>query len=325
MPPSGEHLQFAYYESSLVVQFLVERFGFPKLQGVLRDLGEGMEINHALAKNTVGMDVLERDFDAYAKKIAIQLGPGLDWEQPGLGGQKIVRQGRNEKRTPPSPRPADSTGSADFDLASWAHEHPTNFYALMERAEELVENKAWSEAKPLLTRLIEACPESIGPKSAYAMLASTYRALGETNGERQTLARWASREDKASAAYLRLIELARNSGDWQDVALNARRLRAVNPLVPVVYRSLAEASEKLGDSRAAVDAYRAVLQLDAPDPAEVHYRMASLLYKSDEPEAHRHVLQALEEAPRYKDALHLLLELDKKEIPKPEAQKSRVY
>jgi len=325
MPPSGEHLLFAYYESSLVVQFLIERFGFAKLQAVLRDLGDGLEINQALAKNTVAMDVLEKDFDAYAKKVAMQLGPGLDWEQPGLVGRKSVRSAHDDKLPLAPPHAPEPAVSAEFDFESWAKTHPTNFYAMMGRAQALVEKKAWSEAKPILLHLIESCPESVGPKSAYGMLAAAHRALGETNEERHVLAKWAGRDDKAADAYSRLIELVRASGDWPEVALNARRLRAVNPLVPVVYRSLAESSEKLGDSRAAVDAYRAVLQLDPSDPAEVHYRMASLLHKSGDSEAHQHVLQALEEAPRYREALRLLLELDKNGTQSQETQKLRTY
>ncbi len=39
-PPSPMHLQFAYYQSSLVVEFLVERFGFEVIKAILADLGQ---------------------------------------------------------------------------------------------------------------------------------------------------------------------------------------------------------------------------------------------------------------------------------------------
>ena len=39
-PPSGEHLMFAYFESSLVVRYIVEKFGFDNLLKILRDLME---------------------------------------------------------------------------------------------------------------------------------------------------------------------------------------------------------------------------------------------------------------------------------------------
>src|SRR5262249_11388957 len=64
-PRSDLHLQFAYYESSLVVEFLVQRFGIEKLKAILRDLGEGTEINQAIAKQTLPMETLETEFEAF--------------------------------------------------------------------------------------------------------------------------------------------------------------------------------------------------------------------------------------------------------------------
>ena len=43
-PPSPVHLQFAYYESSLVVEYLVEQHGLETLKRILVDLGTGMPI-----------------------------------------------------------------------------------------------------------------------------------------------------------------------------------------------------------------------------------------------------------------------------------------
>src|SRR6267154_6570408 len=57
-PKSEMHLQFAYYESSLVVEFLVQKYGVEKLKAILRDLGEGVEINEAIAKELNGLNRL---------------------------------------------------------------------------------------------------------------------------------------------------------------------------------------------------------------------------------------------------------------------------
>ena len=64
------------------------------------------------------------------------------------------------------------------------------------------------------------------------------------------------------------------------VASDARRLLAVNPLIPAPYRQLARASEQLGEPDEALTAYRAVALLDDSDPAEVHYRLARLLQQA---------------------------------------------
>ena len=48
-PPTPRHLQFAYYESSLVVEYLAEKYGLETLKRILVDLGAGMPINDSLA------------------------------------------------------------------------------------------------------------------------------------------------------------------------------------------------------------------------------------------------------------------------------------
>jgi hypothetical protein len=54
------------------------------------------------------------------------------------------------------------------------------------------------------------------------------------------------------------------------------------------------------------------LKLDPPDAAGAHYQLARLLYRTGHPAAKRHLLQALEEAPRFREAHKLLLEMTSK-------------
>ena len=68
-------------------------------------------------------------------------------------------------------------------------------------------------------------------------------------------------------------------------------------------------SERLGDNDDAIKGYRAWLLMDPEDPAEAHFRLATLLFAKRDPNAKRHVLEALEAAPRYRDAQKLLLKI----------------
>jgi hypothetical protein len=120
------------------------------------------------------------------------------------------------------------------------------------------------------------------------------------------------------------MELSAAAGDWAAVVLNARRYLAVNPLIAPPYRFLAEAGEKVNDPHAAILACRALLQLEPSDPAEVHFRLARLLYSIDDPGARRHVLEALEEAPGYREALRLLLKMHQSPPPKVSALEPKV-
>jgi tetratricopeptide (TPR) repeat protein len=296
-PKSPLHLQFAYLQSSLVVEFIIGRFGLEKIRGILADLRQGAEINDALAKHTVPLETLESDFAVYAREKAEQLAPKLNFERP-----------------PPELLLPEAAG----ELLVWEKTHPDNFHLLRTKAQRAMQQQNWSEAKPLLERLVELYPGQKGSDSAYRSLAAAYRALGDTAGERRTLAEWAKVDDEATEGYLRLMELAAADKDWMAVALNAERYLGVNPLVPAPYRYLAQAAAEQGDDSTAVVAWRTLLELDVPERSDAHFHLARLLRKrGDTGEARRHVLQALEETPRYREALTLLLELNRESAAAP--------
>jgi len=177
------------------------------------------------------------------------------------------------------------------------------------QADRLLEEKNWSEAKPLLVKLVNLYPNSTGTESAYRKLATVYRALGETNAEKRILMQFAEKDDEAIDAYLRLMELSTEAQEWAAVQKYAGRYLAVDPLVAPPYRFLAQASEAAGQVPDAIGACQALLQLDPPNPAEVHFRLARLLYAKRDPAARLHLLQALEDAPRYREALRLLRQM----------------
>ena len=294
LPKSGEALQFAYLESSLVVEFIVQRYGLEQLKGILRDVGAGQEINSAIAAHTEPMPQLETDFAAYARQRADQLAPQLDWSKPA---------------------PALLQPGAEAKLADWIKSHPDTDWALNTRSNELMVAKQWTEAQALLQHYLALYPRQIGLNSAYAQLAIVDRVLGQTAAERTALSQWTELDDNAAAANLRLIELARADQDWPAERKAAERFLAINPLVVPPYRALSEADEKLGDLPGAIAAARSELDLGPSDPPEVHFQLARLLQRSHNPEARRQVLEALEDAPRFREALALLLEINSTPSP----------
>jgi tetratricopeptide (TPR) repeat protein len=282
-PKTPMHLQFAYYESSLVVEFLVQQFGLESLKQVLHDLGEGKSINQAIESHTASLIQFEKDFAEFARQRAEQLGPGLDWAEP---------------------KP-DDLAKED----TWISKHPRSRWGLTRDAKKLIAEKKWAEAKTPLNKLLELYPESVGPDNPYALLAEAERGLGETKEEHETLTKLARLSADSLEAYQRLMELDTDAGDWKGVTQNVERFLAVNPLVPQPYRFLARACEETGRAPDAIRAYRTLLLLDPPDPADLHFRLSKLLYQTGDPEAKRQVLQALEEAPRFRDAHKLLLQI----------------
>src|SRR5205814_1485761 len=145
-------------------------------------------------------------------------------------------------------------------------------------AQQFVEAKKWKEAAPILQRLVDLYPGFTGPDSAYRFMAAAHRALGETNAEKQILARFVEKDHEAPDAYLRLMELCAAAQEWPAVTTNALRYLAVNPLASPPYRFLAQAAEAGNAPDRAILAYSALLELDPPDPAEIHFHLAKLLH-----------------------------------------------
>jgi tetratricopeptide (TPR) repeat protein len=189
---------------------------------------------------------------------------------------------------------------------------------LTQRAKKLLEEKKWEEAKAPLQTLIEHCPTYKGSDNPYMLLAAAHRGLNESEQERTALSKLAALDADATEAYLRLMELASATEDWSTVAANAERYLAVNPLMAQPHRFLGRASEELGEFEPAIKAYGTLLHLDPNDPAEVHFRLAKLFHRTGNPAAKRHVLEALEEAPRFREAYQLLVTLADKANDPPQ-------
>jgi tetratricopeptide (TPR) repeat protein len=289
-PPDGLHLQFAYYESSLVLEFLVEKFGHSSLLAILKDLGEGKNINESIPAHTASIAELEKDFVEFAKGAANDLGSEKYWAKPER----------------------DKNGDIE---AGWAALHQDNFFVVKEKAEKLLEDQKWDEAIPVLRKCIEIYPGQTGNDNAYALLAEIYRKANQTDAERAVLTEWVKRDDEAKQGLSRLLELEGKSGTWESALNHGRRLLEINPLIPSAYLTLGRAEEETKKTDEAIATYNTALLLDPPDSADLHFHMAKLLHEKKDPEARRHLLLALADAPRFREAHELLLKLADEEKP----------
>jgi tetratricopeptide (TPR) repeat protein len=299
-PESPLDVQFAYFESALAVEFLVELAGLDAIRGLLDDLGAGVPINEALpGRYGMSLDELDEQFLRFARSRGEAAAPGATWEEPEL---------------PPDAPPVA--------LEAWLEDHPGSVPGWRRLGLRLIGEGAWERAREALHILKRLDPDDVGPENADVLLATVSRELDDPEAERAALEAFVSRDAGAGSALLRLIELDEAEEDWPRLAEHARAMLAVNPLIPAPHRALARASERLGVAPEAIVAYRSLARLDPTDPAEIHFRLAGLLRREGRAdEARREVLRALEEAPRFRDAHRLLLELvDAGEEPSPEPE-----
>jgi tetratricopeptide (TPR) repeat protein len=256
------------------------------MKRLLADLARGVEINTALATHFAPIEKLDAEFAAYAKDLAKNVGPKLDW-------------------TPPKP----AAFAGDEAIRQFITGNPDNYTALIEESRKLISEKKWAEAKAPLQKLIELYPEQREADGPYALLARAQRELGEADAERATLTKLADLSADATDTFARLMQITAENKEWPQVLDYSARFIAVDPLRPAPHRYEAEAHEALGEKPKAIAAYRTLLQLTPPDAPEMRFRLARLLYAENDPAAKREVLLALEEAPRFRAAHELLLEI----------------
>jgi tetratricopeptide (TPR) repeat protein len=289
-PPTAKHLQFAYFESSLVVQYLIEAHGLETLKRILVDLAEGLSINDALARHVGSLAELDAVFAEYARKLALAMAPEAEWTEPEL------------------PKRADTE-----KLTAWLKDHPNNYPALQRLARQLVADKKWAAALRTLETMQRLYPQDAGADSLYVLLAAVHREMGDTGAERSVLNTLADLTDDNVDVLSRFTELTAESKDWELTKKYALRWLAVSPLQPAPHRRCAQAAENLHDDRLAIDSYQALLLLNPIDAADLHLKLATALERSGDLElARKHALLALEETPRFRDAHKRLREIVRK-------------
>ena len=288
-PEKPDDLQFAYYQSSLLVEYLVHQYGLDAIKKILDDLAAGLLVEPAIERNTTSIEQIDMEFRDYAIEMANRLAPDLDWEQYDLSA---IKDDDDPDR-----------------LERWVEDHPDSVQGLTMLADQFVTRREFAKAKKSLQKLIELYPEQTGLDSPYVILAAIHRELNETAEERQVLEQYVQRTDDAKTALLRLIELQSLSEDWRGASASVHRLLEVNPLLPQAQKARAISSEHLGDIVDAIQGLKAWLLMDPDDPAEAHFRLAKLLNATGDPAAKTHVLAALEAAPRFREAQRLLLNI----------------
>ncbi len=269
-PPSPIHLQFAYYESSLVVEFLTERYGLDALKQILVDLGDGLSVNDALVRSVGSLPKLDSQFADYARMRASQFGADADWSRDELP----------EKVSPD-------------ELVAWVTEHPDNYWGLRSLAEAMIATGRISEARQPLEKLRELGTVTGSQGGPLEMLAGVYEKLEEPQAERKTLEQIIQLSSDALPALRRLISMARNDSEWDDVTRYAEKMQSINPLLPESHVAMADAAEHLDQPQKAVRALNAISALDPIDPAGVDFRIARALAAMQQKAlAKHHVLRA---------------------------------
>ncbi len=289
-PKSPAHIEFAYFESALAVEYLIDMHGLPRLLKLLEDLGMGMTIQDAFQQRYGAMAILDQEFAQFVRQRAETFLPQTDFDRSEL---------------------PDSTSLKD--LQTWVAQHPNNYHGWRRVCEMLIADQRWEEALVAARRLLELFPADASAGGGLEMMAAIARQLDDVDLERDALERLVGASADNVSALLRLIDLDREAQRFEAMEKHARGLLAVQPLIPAGHEAMVEAARARGDLTAAIPSLRALMVMDPIDPAGVQYRLAqALLAAGNLDAARREVLLVLEATPRYRDAQKLLVEIGRR-------------
>ena len=189
---------------------------------------------------------------------------------------------------------------------------PVAFESAMGAATDAASKGDWARAAQAARRAIASYPNAVGEPNPYTLLARAASHQNDQTAAADALASYWRAGGRSPAALARLAD-ALADAQRPEEALDVRRSLALSvPLAIDVRTRLGDDLVAAGKHREALAEYLAAKSLEPHDAADAHYRLARAYHSLNEKEhARRHVLQALEIAPRFADALALLLEINR--------------
>jgi cellulose synthase operon protein C len=282
-PTYPQQVAHAYYQASLVAEFIEERHGDAALRRMLQAFGDGRSseevFRQVLRTEPAAFD---EQFDGWLRgRFATQL---ASVEVGGGPGTAPAMRGGSAVGGPL----ADALRAARAQLDAGAHD------AALREAE----------------RARAMFPQYAGPDSPYRIMHAVHEARGDRRRAADALRMLVDRNELDYDAHILLAGLLEELGEEREAAEILERAIFIDPFDPQVHLRMAALFSRTGQHDRAVRERRAVLALDPVNRADALYRLALALEAAGQrDEARRQVLRALEMAPAFADAQELLLRL----------------
>lgn len=289
-PKTPGHIEFAYYQSSMVVEYLLKKYPEKKMADLLNDLSRGIDINAALEKNYSSIDELDSQFEKWIKNIVNKSKGNLTFTKAAPQSPAQMLQtyqiGENGDLSP-----KDSEDSAN------------NYWKKLAQAQSLLSEKKYKETQDLIESILKEFPEPRESPNPLFILSSVYREQDDFKMEKETLEKWAALEVVPPDIYRRLLKFSIEEEENEDIRKYAAELIAIDPFDVDPYQSLAYVAETEKSFPEAIKNLELILKLDPLNPADIHYKLFKLRKDPSPDLAYQNLLSTLELAPRHKMAL----------------------
>ncbi len=298
-------LNFAYYEASLLVEFIVERYGFETLKKLIYRFAVQENMRDIFsAVFTVTLEEFDDRFFSWINERVKML--DVDVDQAVLDNLGSFSAQDNGKSLLAS---EDEKNALIEALYQHLEASPRSFYAHLQLGlifyalDELV---GALHHLTIASELLPAYSDSPNPRQ---ILAVIYEELGDIQAMTGELEALLHVHPYAFQACLKLAQVAQSGDEYERTAYYLETAIALNPYDQDVHRSLAAIAMQQFDYPTAIREYSVLLALDETDPALANTDLAeAFLRNGNKLEAKRYALAALEIAPMFERAQDILLD-----------------
>jgi tetratricopeptide (TPR) repeat protein len=286
-PAYPEQVIYSYYQSSLVFELIEQEYGFEAVRQMLAAYRDGAQTSDVFRSV---LHVEPTAFDQmFTSFLQTRFGTALAALRHGMGDPTAPGQDVIGRR-----------GSIDT----------TDFMVQLGLGKALFSEGRLEEALVPLHRAKALFPEYLGSDSPRWFLGQVYRAQGQLDQAAAELIELTARNAKHYPALQALAEIEAERGNPERAAGALESLMFVYPYDIARHQNLADYARSIGRGPTELRERRAVLALDPVDRPQALYHLARAYRDAgDRGAARRTVLEALEQAPNYQDALDLLVEL----------------
>jgi cellulose synthase operon protein C len=282
-------ISLAYFQSSLVIGLLVDRYGQDALRVMLRAFGDGATVEAAVQQATkASLADLQRAFDARLEERYGAVAKALRAPE----GVEMPR------------------GSTVEAWAALAAKYPGSYPVQMAAGQAFASANARDAATAAYERAAKLVPLAIGAESPRARLADLAERGGDTRRELRELTSLVTDDHLNIDAARKLARLAGRLGDPKAAALAWNRVVVLDPFDAAAHSALGRLAADGKDGTLALREFRAAMAAGPADPAPARCDLAeALLLTGQKADARKEVLGALEIAPTYERAQQLLLKI----------------
>jgi tetratricopeptide (TPR) repeat protein len=298
-------LNFAYYESALLVEYIVEHYGFETLKSLIFQFATHTK-PRVIFKSVfnISLEEFESDFFSWIH------------HRVNLLNVYVAKDGPSDLPPFPIQENGDNLPSSEQQQTAWIEAlrkqieaQPRDFLAHMQLGQILYATKDLEGAVNHLTLARDLLPGYSASPNPRSLLARIYEELGNTRAMIRELEALADVQQHSYRACLKLARMAQVRNEFKRAVYYLERAIAVNPYDREVHHSLGALAMQRSNYTTAIREYGVLLALDETDPALANTDLAeAFLRDGNKAQAKHYALAALEIAPLFERAQDILLD-----------------